>query len=201
MVGLLQKFNKFIYFFIFFLYVSTESGTDTGNKKIIGEGQKHIYMSALRNRFITLDEARRITGKDKAARMALWRLTKQGNLVRVREGLYAAIPPERVGSAYEIDRYLLFDRAMGSTGALAFHSALELHGTAYSRFSSVFYLTTKKMRPFEFQEISYRAVWAPEIFGRVALYIDDLPVQVTDKERTFLDCIRRPISAGELRSI
>lgn len=148
------------------------------------------------NRFITINEARRIAGKDKTAQMALWRLTKQGKLVRAREGLYAAIPPEHSVSDYEIDRYILFDKAMGSIGALAFHSALELHGAAHSRFTTVYYLATRKVRPFEFQDITYRAVWASEVFGRTTIRIDDIPVHVTDKERTFLDCIRRPDLCG-----
>lgn len=128
--------------------------------------------------------------------MALWRLTTKGNLVRVKEGLYAAVPPEHVGSEYEFDRYLLFDRAMGRAGALAFHSALELHGAANSRFTTVFYLSVKRSKPFEFQSIYYRPVLASKIFGTTVHYLGDQPVNVTDKERTFLDCIRRPDLCG-----
>jgi predicted transcriptional regulator of viral defense system len=155
-------------------------------------------LTALRHRFITLAEAREIAGKESTARMTLWRLAKQGSLLRVRNGLYAAVPPERKDSSYEVNRYLLFDRAMNSAGALAFHSALELHGAAQSRFSTVFYLATDKKRPFDFQDIAYRPVWTREIFGRTTVRIDDLPIQVTNKERTFLDCIRRPDLCGGL---
>jgi predicted transcriptional regulator of viral defense system len=152
----------------------------------------------LRHRFITLSAARGIAGNEDTARMTLWRLAMQGSLLRVRNGFYAAVPPERKDSGFEVNRYLLFDRAMKSAGALAFHSALELHGAAQSRFNTVYYLTAEKKRPFDFQDITYRPVWTPGIFGRTTIFIDDLSLQVTDKERTFLDCIRRPDLCGGL---
>jgi predicted transcriptional regulator of viral defense system len=128
--------------------------------------------------------------------MAIWRLARRGHLIRVREGLYAAIPPEHVGSDFEVDRYILIDRVMGSKGALAFHSALELHGTAYSRFTTVYYLAERARKPFGFQDTAFRVVWSPALFGTTTVRRDGIPVPVTDKERTFLDCIRRPELCG-----
>lgn len=159
-------------------------------------GQKDIYLTALRGQFITSEEALGITRMESTARMALWRLSTKGNLVRVREGIYGAVPPEHVGSEYEFDRYLLFDKVMERTGALAFHSALELHGAANSRYTTVYYLSTKRSRRFEFQGILYRPVAASEMFGTTVHYLDDVPLNVTDRERTFLDCIRRPDLCG-----
>jgi len=159
-------------------------------------GQYEIYMTALRDRFMTLDKAREITGKDKTASMALWRLSQHENLVRVHGGLYAAIPPERTLAEYEIDRFILADRSIKGSGAIAFHSALELHGAAYSRFTIVYFLTTHQVRPFTFQDTTYRPVLIADVFGTTTHYIDDVPVRVTDRERTFLDCIRRPDLCG-----
>jgi predicted transcriptional regulator of viral defense system len=130
--------------------------------------------------------------------MALWRLAKKGSLLRVRDGLYAAVPPEYANSKFEIDRYVLFDRLMGSNGSIAYHSALEVHGVAYSRFTTVYYITTKKKPAFEFQDIRYRPVFAKELFGTTSHVLNDQTIQVTDKERTFLDCIRRPDLCGGL---
>jgi predicted transcriptional regulator of viral defense system len=52
------------------------------NKKRKSGGQKEIYLSALKNKVITVSEARQIVKNDNTARMALWRLTKDGHLVR-----------------------------------------------------------------------------------------------------------------------
>ncbi len=157
-----------------------------------------VYVTALSNRFISFQEARTIAENEASARMILSRQAKKGSLLRVRGGLYAAVPPEHRGEPFEVNRYLLFDRYMGSGGALAFHSALELHGVAQSRFSTVFYLAAERARQFTFQGIVYRPVWAHEVFGRTTVLTDGLPIHVTDKERTFLDCIRRLDLCGGL---
>ncbi len=168
----------------------------TGPKEKERGGQREIYLTALREQFITVKEALTIAGREGTARMALWRLTANGYLVRVREGLYAAVPPQHVGSEFEFDRYLLFDKAMNRSGALAFHSALELHGVANSQFTTVYYMSPKRSKPFEFQDILYRPVLASKVFGITAVHRGDRTVNVTDRERTFLDCIRRPDLCG-----
>jgi predicted transcriptional regulator of viral defense system len=160
--------------------------------------EKEVYLSALRNRFITIGEAKEIAKKDSTARMALWRLSCKGNLRRVRSGLYAAIPLEISGKEFEVNRYLMFDRAMGSKGALAFHSALELHGVAQSDFNTVYYLSTLRKSSFATENLTFRPVWAPRLFGVTTVHVDEIPVRVTDKERTFLDCVRRPNLCGGL---
>jgi len=160
--------------------------------------EKEIYLRALQNHFITVAEARKIAGKESTTRMALWRLNKKGNLVRVKGGLYAAIPLQFKGSNYEVNRYILFDRLMKSNGALAFHSALELHGVAQSSFNTVYYLSPVEKMPFAFQDITFKPVTASNIFGTTTIAVDDLRVRATDKERTFLDCIRRPGLCGGL---
>lgn len=177
---------------------STKSELNPENKKRKSGGQKEIYLSALQNKFITVSEARRIANNDNTARMALWRLTKGGHLVRARDGVYAAIPPELSAQDYEINRYLLLDKVMSSSGAFAFHSALELHGAAYSAFSTVCYITTAKKPSFKFLDNTYRPVWVPTLFGITNVRIDDFKIPVTDKERTFLDCLRRPDLSGGL---
>ena len=53
-------------------------------------------------------------------------------------------------------------------------------------------------RPFEFQDIAYRVVWSPGLFGTTNVQRDGIAVPVTDKERTLLDCIRRPDLCGGL---
>ena len=178
--------------------MSTVLESDTRNKKTRPGVQDKILVSALENRFISLRDAQTIAGNDKSASMALWRLTKKGDLMRIKEGLYASIPREMKSKYYEFNRYVLFDRAMNEVGGLAYHSALELHGAAYSSFNKLFYLTTRKVTSFDFQGIVYRPVWAPELFGITKVKMDGIEISVTDKERTFLDCLRRLDLCGGL---
>jgi predicted transcriptional regulator of viral defense system len=160
--------------------------------------QEKTYIQALRHRFIHMREVKALTGVDATARMVVWRLSRQGKLVRVKNGLYAAIPPEMIDTSFEVDRYLLMDHAMDSKGALAFHSALELHGVAYSSFSTVYYLSKNPSKPFAFQDIFYKTVKSSDLFGITEIWRNGLSLQVTDKERTFLDGLRRPELCGGL---
>ena len=196
--SILGENRKYLYSICYLRYVSTEPSTHNGNGKSRPNIQGNIMMAAYRNHFISLPEARHIAGNDRSASMALWRLTKKGNLLRVKEGLFAAMPLEMNGQHFEVNRYALFDKAMKSEGGLAYHSALELHGAAYSMHSKLYYLTTRKVKPFEFQDILYRSVWAPDIFGMTTVWTDGDQVNVTDKERTFLDCLRRLDLCGGL---
>ena len=135
----------------------------------------------------------------KTARMVLYRLSKQGRLIRVKAGLYAAVPLELSDpNLHEVNRMLLADRLRGPHGAIAFHSALEVHGVAYSHFNTVYYIINTRPTFFEFQNITYRPVWTENIFGIMDTYIDGISVKVTDKERTFLDCLRRLDLCGGL---
>lgn len=178
--------------------MSTINNTPGERPKVFQSIQRTVYIAALRQRFITLSEVKVIAGREATARMILWRLSRIGQLVRVKEGLYAAIPPEHVGSDFEVDRYILIDREMASKGALAFHSALELHGTSYSQFSTVYYLSQRQHKPFDFQDITYRVVASKQLFGITKTIRNGIGVPVTDKERTFLDCIRRTDLCGGL---
>jgi predicted transcriptional regulator of viral defense system len=179
--------------------MSTDLQTNSTDKKEKVSIHQEIFRRALVNRFITLDEARLITNNDKTARMILYRLSKQGRLVRVKAGLYAAIPMEMGDSdRYEVNRYLLADRLDSPRGAIAFHSALEVHGVAYSHYDTVYYVIDRRPTSFQFQNIIYRPVWTENIFGIMDTYVDDVLVRVTDKERTFLDCLRRLDLCGGL---
>ena len=56
---------------------------------------------------------------------------KAGNIVRVRRGLYAVVPPGASAETYPVDPFLLASR-MTNDAVLAYHTALEFHGKAYS---------------------------------------------------------------------
>ncbi|MEI6797128.1 MAG: hypothetical protein WCK39_09725, partial [Methanomassiliicoccales archaeon] len=75
---------------------------------------------------ISTSEAKTIMGDGAKAKTALWRLTQKGSLLRVKEGLYAAIPPGAYPPNYEIDRYLVVNHLLPGAGVLAYHTALEI---------------------------------------------------------------------------
>ena len=163
--------------------------------------EQRLYLFALERRVLTTDEAVGAHGDGPTARKLLVNLVRKGYLVRVMRGLYGAVPPEFAGTEHEIDRYLVASRAGRAAGALAFHTALELHGVANATLNEVYCLTIERIHPFTFQGIDYRFVNASDVFGTARIVRQGVTVTVTDRERTFLDCIRRPRLAGGLEEM
>ncbi|MDD2676484.1 MAG: hypothetical protein PHP75_03320 [Methylacidiphilaceae bacterium] len=61
---------------------------------------------------------------------------RAGNIKRVRREVFAAVPAHLAADRMVIDRFAAASK-LRSDGILGFHSALELHGIAYSEFSEL----------------------------------------------------------------
>jgi predicted transcriptional regulator of viral defense system len=126
-----------------------------------------------------------------------------GHLMRVRRGLYAVVPEGINPESHQVDPYLLAGH-MTEGAVLAYHSALQFHGKAYSVHHRFPYLSRRSRRPFEFQGLKFIAVPFPkalhaaraEWFGVEAHQHAGGLVQVTDLERTLVDVLVRPDLGG-----
>jgi len=131
-----------------------------------------------------------------------------GRLVRVRRGLYAVVPSAADPKRYRPDPYLVAAR-MTDDAVLAYHTALEVHGRAYSVFEEFQYLTAKATRPVVFRSSRFRPVRFPkalretgeEMFGVDLAERAGLDVYVTSLERTLVDILDRPDLGGSLEEI
>lgn len=128
---------------------------------------------------------------------------KSGKILPVRRGLYAVVPPGASPETAQLDPYLLASR-MASDAVLAYHTALEVHGRAYSVYNRFTYLSGKPAQPVRFREYEFRCVVVPKAlrdkgkasFGVKEIERQGLPVRVTDFERTFVDALDRPDLCG-----
>jgi predicted transcriptional regulator of viral defense system len=133
---------------------------------------------------------------------------KTGRLVRVRRGLYAVVPPGASAETYPVDPYLLASR-MTKDAVLAYHTALEFHGKAYSIYEHFTYLAPSPSRPVSFQSLQFKGVGFPkalslkdrETFDVVKTDRAGLEVRVTGLERTFVDVLNRPDLTGSWEEI
>ncbi len=122
---------------------------------------------------------------------------KQGHILLVRKGLYAAIPKEAQGFENLIDPFLLASK-LSDDAVLAYHTALALHGRGYTTTNHFYYLTrTRKKKSFEFQGNTYQAVSIPSTLKNTDMGIVQrnrlgLTLSVTSLERTFVDILDRP---------
>lgn len=128
---------------------------------------------------------------------------KTGRLLRVRRGLYTVVPPGQKPETVQPDPFLLASR-MVADAVLAYHTAIEFYGRAYSTFHDFTYLTHAASRPAEFRGNSFRGVAFPrhllqkhqEDYEVQTAERSGLDVRVTSLERALVDVLDRPAISG-----
>ena len=133
---------------------------------------------------------------------------KQGRIVRVRRGLYASIPAGMEASSSSINPYLVAAK-LTKDAVLAYHTALELHGRAYSVHWRIIYVSARKSLPLTFQSHTFRSVPVPiqllrkdkQMFGVTRYNRSGVELLVTNYERTLVDMLDRPELTGSWEEI
>jgi predicted transcriptional regulator of viral defense system len=128
---------------------------------------------------------------------------QQGRLLSVRRGLYAVVPLGVSPGSSPIDPYLLAAK-MSKHAVLAYHTALEFHGKAYSIYDQFYYLAKRKSIPVNFRSYEFRCVLIPkklrdkrmESFGVNRAERAGVDVRVTSLERTLVDILDKPDLCG-----
>ncbi len=149
--------------------------------------------------FRTGDAYRQIPNK-KTARQIISRLKKKGYLKQIRRGLFAIVPAHMIGKEYAVDRTLIASQ-LSAPYFLSHHTALEIHGVAQSYFNVVYISTNKIIKSLDFQGVTYKFVTTKYLFGTEPVSRGNLKINVSDRERTVLDCIRNIEYAGNIEEL
>lgn len=131
-------------------------------------------------------------------RKYIHKLLEEGKVGKVRRGIYYGIPLDQIDEDFEADRYLIGDKITKGE-ALAYHTALELHGAAHSAYTRIFVLVKKedRFRKFDFQDVKYIPVVNKYDIGHItSVRYENTRLNVTDPARTFVDCLSRPDHCG-----
>jgi predicted transcriptional regulator of viral defense system len=128
---------------------------------------------------------------------------RAGRLLRLRRGLYAVVGPGSSAEAQPVDAFLVAAK-LAADAVLAYHTALEFHGKAYSVHERLNYLTSSAARPFRFRSQTFRCVAFPRslvakkqsLFEVKTLDRAGVSVRVTSLERTLVDVLDRPDLSG-----
>lgn len=129
---------------------------------------------------------------------ALTYYVKSGRIKPIRRKLYAVVPPNQSIASVSVDPYLVAGKAT-QDAVIAYHSALELLGAAYSSFGQLTYITQQKSKPFEFDGHWYQSVALPKALQQkqvTDIYVDTfnrqgVDIRVTNPARTFVDVLDR----------
>ena len=140
-------------------------------------------------------------------RTMLSKHAKRGNVVRIKQGLYAPVPSGADPAKYPIDPYIIIS-ALAPDTVIAYHSALQFHGFAYSVHFQHIFQSNHKIREFTFRQDRFKVVKFPKSLpeSKHAIYVDSIDyhgvmVRVTSKERTLVDTLDRINLSGGLEEV
>ena len=148
------------------------------------------------------------SGKPNTRKSLLTYYSNQGRIIPVRRGLYATVPLGSDPASSPVDPYLVAAK-MTVDAVLAYHTALEFHGKAYSAYMRLHYVSTSKSLPLKFQSHEFTRAPVPhplrakgeEMFGVTSHTRSGVELRVTNLERTFVDVLDRPDLTGSWEEI
>jgi len=128
---------------------------------------------------------------------------RAGRLLRIRRGLYAAVPPGVNARQATVDPYLVATK-LADDAVVAYHAALQFHGKAYSIWHRFHYLTSARARPTSFRGMEFVPVRAPVAVRSLADFGGGVVetrhaggvVRVATLERTLVDVLDAPDKGG-----
>ena len=138
----------------------------------------------------------------RSAHKAIQYYIASNKLKRLRKELYAVVPPNTKPDNYTVDPYLLAGK-VADDAVLAYHTALELHGLAYSSFEQFTFITSHKIVPFEYNQQFFRAVVTKD---KTAIEIEvinrqGVNIKITNISRTFVDVLDHIELSGGLEEV
>lgn len=124
-------------------------------------------------------------------------------ILSVRRGLYWVVQPDETPESCAIDPFLLATR-MADDAVLAYHTALEFHGRAYTGFSELQYQTSRAARVTRFRGWRFRPIRPAKglrLAGKPFLGVAEHDhggqmVRAAGLERTLVDVLDRPELGG-----
>lgn len=146
------------------------------------------------------DEAQKALGANFfVTKVILSRLEKRGIIERVEKGKYIIIP-----RGAEKGKYTLHEFIIGSLliepYSIAYWSALNFYGLTEQIPNTIFIQTISRKKKLEIVifGVKYKIVKIKEtkFFGLRKEWIDETQINITDKEKTIVDCLDKPQYSG-----
>jgi predicted transcriptional regulator of viral defense system len=135
---------------------------------------------------------------DKIVTSMLSQHLKAGNIRRIARGVFASVPKHADPATWSVDRFLAASR-LRQGGVIGYHSALQLHGYAYSEGFDLQVIASGQPALLETADFSCRFVKAPAPLADSDITtVDRLgqTIRVTTLECTTADLFDRPDLAG-----
>ena len=139
------------------------------------------------------------TGNKDSLKIALHRLEQKGKIERIEKGKYLIIPLGAEKGKYTLHEFVIGSLLIDSY-SIAYWSVLNYYGLTEQIPTTVFIQTTarKKNQNITVFGIEYKIIKIrePKYFGIKKEWIEETQINITDKEKTIIDCLDKPQYAG-----
>ncbi len=137
--------------------------------------------------------------KRESLRVILSRLEKKGWIERIEKGKYMLIPVGSEKGKYTLDEFVLASTLV-KPYCVGYWSALNYHGFTEQIPTTVFVQTTsrKRWREKKIFGVDFKIVnlKKEKFFGKETFWSGGEKVNITDKEKTIVDCLDKPKYCG-----
>jgi predicted transcriptional regulator of viral defense system len=139
-------------------------------------------------------------------RVLVKRMTDEGLLMRVREGVYYLIPYEQDSETFMPDWHLLAEPLTGQNHYIGYYSALQIHQLITQPSLKEQVVVNKQIKPseIELKSVKFQFIYhnKKHFFGYKKTWIDSFNrVWCSDLEKTIIDCLYKPDYAGGIIEI
>jgi predicted transcriptional regulator of viral defense system len=139
-------------------------------------------------------------------RVQLKRMTEEGLLMRVRDGVYYIIPYEQNSETFMPDWHLLAEPLVGQNYYIGYYSALQIHQLITQPSLKEQIVINRQLKPSvrTIKGVDFQFVYHNEkhFFGYKKMWIDNFNnVFCSDLEKTIVDCLYKPDYAGGIVEI
>lgn len=153
-----------------------------------------------RKQVFTIDEAEKVFDVERGSlRVILSRMEADGLVERLERGKYLVIPLSARKGGYTLNEFVIGSELV-EPYAISYWSALNYHGLTEQIPSTVFVQTTsrKKKRDLNVFGVRYLIIKIsePKFFGVEKVWIDNVSINISDREKTIVDCLDRPEYCG-----
>jgi len=137
--------------------------------------------------------------KKEVLKVILSRMEEKGSIERIERGKYLIIPLSSEKGKYTLNEFVIASYLV-EPYAISYWSALHHYGLTEQIPSTVFVQTParKKKNVMEIFGVNYQIVRVKEdkFFGARKEWVEETQINITDKEKTIIDCLDKPHYAG-----
>ena len=146
--------------------------------------EKIIYIKVF-----NFEDICKLTGNSNTAKSLIRAELEKNHIKKVKHNLYVVCNLENNNP---IGNPFMIGSKVSNNSYISYRSALEFHSKSKEIFPTISVSSPKKFEDFEFDNYSYKYISNKFDFG----IIEVNRIRVTDKERTFIDCVNKPELAG-----